>query len=162
MSFPVTQHFMIDEFACHDGTPYPVDQPDDEAPGSAWLQSRLHPLCETLELIREAAGGGSITVDSGFRTMAYDQRLYDNSAKDSLIALPSRSQHPKGRAADITHATLKPHEMFNLVQQMFLEGKLPKLGGVGLYPTFIHVDVRPRGVSDHLAIWGGSRLSNVA
>jgi uncharacterized protein YcbK (DUF882 family) len=78
------------------------------------------------------------------------------------VAPAATSQHPKGRAADITHKILKPHEMFNLVLALYQRGLLPYLGGVGLYPNFIHVDVRPQEPAGHLAIWGGSRPSNVA
>jgi hypothetical protein len=156
----VTQHFSVQEFACHDGTPYPVAEFDDED-GRTWLESRLKPLCETLEVIREAAGYLPLTIDSGYRTLAYDDRLYQASAKDGTVAPASMSQHPKGRAADITHATMKPVALFSLILKLYEDGKLPMLGGVGLYPSFVHVDVRPR-VNNHLAIWGGHRPSNIA
>jgi hypothetical protein len=169
MSLPVTAHFNIEEFACHDGTPYPISQSDDEdSLGRPWITTRLTPLCNTLEVIRDAAGGESITVDSGYRTLAYDEKIYEASAKDGSVAPASASQHPKGRAADIVHASKGPVEMFNLILQLYADGKLPQLGGVGLYPNFVHVDVRRRpgstgGANDgHLAIWGGTRPSNVA
>jgi hypothetical protein len=172
---PVTEHFTIDEFACHDGTPYPISQPDDEDPqGRTWLGARLKLLCDTLEVIRQAAIDqyqltpveSSISIISGFRTLEHDQKIYDEhiaalAAKglpnDHLVAEPTSSEHPRGRAADVRHAKLPPHVLFNLIQQLFAAGKLPHLGGVGLYPSFVHVDVRPRPSSGHLAIWGGSR-----
>jgi hypothetical protein len=102
----VTEHFDSDEFKCHEGTPYPLDQADEDAPGGGtWLETRLRPLCETLETIR-AQVGRPVTIDSGFRTVAYDQRLYDRSAHDGLVATPQGSQHPKGRAADIKVANV--------------------------------------------------------
>ena len=159
----VTPHFSEEEFACHDGTPYPLTAIDDEVPGGLlWRETRLVPLCETLEIIRDATGGAPLHVDSGYRTLAFDEKLYEASRGSGQVAPASRSQHPKGRAADIVSGAMRPHELFNLVQQLYLDGKLPRLGGVGLYPNFIHVDVRPRGESKHFAIWGGSRLSNVA
>lgn len=167
MSLPVTQHFSVAEFAQHDGTPYPAE----------WIADRLHPLCETLEVVRAAAGGLPMAIDSGYRTEEYDQRLYDahqaalraaGKPDDHLVAEPTSSQHPKGRAADITHSKLTPLQLFSLVLELYEAGKLPRLGGVGLYRTFVHIDVRPRpgtrgaAVDGHLAIWGGSRPSNVA
>jgi uncharacterized protein YcbK (DUF882 family) len=158
----VTEHFTAEEFACRDGSPYPASQPDDEADDRPWLETRLYPLCCTLEVIREHAGGTALHIDSGYRSLAYDDRIYQASAKDGTVAPASRSQHPKGRAADITHGQLTPKQMFSMVLELYAAGQLPYLGGVGLYPSFIHVDVRPQSPAGHLAIWGGSRPSNVA
>ncbi len=160
----VGKWFTLEEFACHDGTPYPVDQPDLEAPGQMWRDSRLAPLVATLDAIREVLGR-PLHVDSGYRTLAYDQRLYDHSvatgggANDK--APPLQSQHPKGRAADIRTGSLTPLELRNLIGSLYSAGKLPHLGGLGLYSSFVHVDVRPRP-GNHLAQWGGRRLSNIA
>lgn len=145
----VTEHFTSEEFACHDGTAYPAE----------WVQERLVPLCGVLEVIR-AAAGGAVSIDSGFRTLAYDARLYAKSAKDGLVAKPESSQHPMGRAADIVCATMKPKALHALILQLYAAGKIPALGGIGLYPTFVHVDVRPH--TGHLAQWGGDRDSNIA
>lgn len=169
MSLPVTNHFSVGDFDCHDGTPYPVGEIDDD--GRTWLESRLKLLCDTLEVIREAAGGEPIAIDSGYRTLAYDNRLHDahlaalqaqGLPDDHLVAEATSSEHPRGRAADVKHARLSPIALFGLVLQLFTAGKLPHLGGVGLYKTFIHIDVRPRSNGGrHLAIWGGSRPSNI-
>lgn len=164
---PVTQHFAVGDFVCHDGTPYPAE----------WISERLLPLCELLEIVRVAAGNLPIVVDSGFRTLAYDNRLHDvhvaalrarGLPDDHLVAEATSSEHPRGRAADIRHAKLTPMQLFLLVLRLYEEGQLPRLGGVGLYPTFVHVDIRERpgtagaAVDGHLAIWGGTRPSNVA
>lgn len=146
----VTEHFSVEEFACHSGEPYP----------SEWIDERLEPLCLTLEVIRSAAGDRPITVDSGYRTLAYDERLYEASAKDGSVAPASRSQHPQGRAGDIVHALLSPLALHELILRLQQSGELPQLGGLGLYPRFVHVDVRPW--EGHLAQWTGGRLSNVA
>ncbi len=159
---PVTEHFSIAEFACHDSTPYPISCVDqDTNDGRTWLQTRLLPLCQTLEVVRAAAGGVGLHIDSGYRTPAYDERLYEASAKDGSVAPAAKSQHPKGRAADVTHPTMKPLALFNLIMQAYEAGKLPQLGGVGLYPNFVHLDVRPQSPPGHLAIWGGTRPGNV-
>lgn len=141
MSQPVTEHFTVEEFACHDGTPYPEE----------WITPRLHPLCETLEVVREAAGSDPLHIDSGYRTPAYNER----------IGGAEHSQHMNGRASDIKHPKLSSSAVFNLILRLYKDGMLPNLGGVGLYPTFVHLDVRAR-VGGHLAIWGGDRPSNIA
>lgn len=161
---PVTPHFSVEEFACKDGTAYPVDRVDDEDPQHrTWLVTRLTPLCETLEAIRGGLGGSPLHIDSGYRTLAYDQKLYDadRASGGHLVAKPQGSQHPKGRAADVRSGSLLPVQLRDLILGLYKGGKLPHLGGLGLYPTFVHVDVRPRFPVTHLAQWGGSRLSNV-
>lgn len=174
---PVTPHFNIADFACHDGTPYPVSQIDDEDPaGGTWLQTRLLPLCQTFEVVREAGGGAPIDIDSGFRTVEYDQKLLDTHLarlaaeglpNDHMVAEPTSSDHPKGRAADAKHRTLKPIQFFNLILSLYEQGRLPFLSGVGLYPNFVHVSIGKRSGSNgvandgHLRIWGGTRPTNV-
>lgn len=155
-------HFSLEEFACKDGTPYPLDQLDEDTnDGRTWRETRLQPLVEMLEVIREALGKPLI-VDSGYRTLAYDQRLFDADAGRGNVAKPTGSQHPKGRAADVRCASLTSTELRTLIVDLYAAGKIPKLGGVGWYPSFVHVDVRPKDASGHVAQWGGSRLSNIA
>jgi hypothetical protein len=182
MSMPITQHFALDEFACHDGTPYPIDTVEDGTgiptnwtpSQQTWFYSRLTPLCLTLETIRAAAVArygltpeqAAMAIDSGFRTIAYDEKIYDAHVAavgdDGLVAPASKSIHPKGGAADVKHAKLTPSQLYNLVLDLFSQGQLPYLGGVGLYPSFVHIDVRTRTVGgSHLAIWGGERPSNI-
>ena len=45
-------------------------------------------------------------------------------------------------------------ELHRLARSLFDGGRLPALGGLGLYPGWIHVDVRAK-VNGHLATWGG-------
>ncbi len=163
----VTENFAVEEFACHDGTPYP----------SEWIEPWLLPLCQLLEVIRAKAGGGPMMVDSGYRTEEYDRRIYERhmaalatagKPNDHLVAEPTSSEHPRGRAADIKRPGMTAVALFNLILGLYEAGELSQLGGVGLYTDFVHVDVRPRPGADgtatggHLAIWGGSRPSNVA
>lgn len=163
----MSTHFEVEDMRCHDGTPYPFE----------WIEERLEPLFATLEAVRAYCGGAPIAVDSGYRTEAYDRRIYEahmaslaarGLPNDHLVAEPTSSEHPRGRAADVKHSRLSAVAFFNKILELYERGQLPHLGGVGLYPDFVHVDVRPRpgsagGARDgHLAIWGGTRPSNVA
>jgi uncharacterized protein YcbK (DUF882 family) len=125
---------------------------DAAAASKTWLDARLRPLCETLEVIR-AFFGKPVHVNSGYRTPAYNGRLKGAA---------SASQHMQGRAADIVIAGVDPYEVYKGVISLFRAGKLPHLGGLGSYPTFTHVDVRPRPADNHVAQWYGGRTSNVA
>lgn len=68
-----------------------------------------------------------VVIHSGYRTAAYNTK----------VGGASRSQHLYGRAADISIDGVTPLEI-----AQYAEALLPKSGGIGLYRTFAHVDVR--------------------
>ena len=51
------------------------------------------------------------------------------------------SQHKLGKAADITVQSLKPAEVFVLIEDLIDFGELLQ-GGLGNYDTFTHYDIR--------------------
>jgi len=53
----------------------------------------------------------------------------------------SKSQHLKGKAADITIKNLTPDEVANAVGKL-QDGGFIKAGGLGRYNTFTHIDIR--------------------
>lgn len=185
MSTPITDHLTVEEFICHDGVAYPVDQVEDGSgiptnwtPPSdkpnTWRWTRLQPLGLTIETVRAAAiteyglspEDARMFVDSGYRDEAYDEKIYNAHVAavgdDGMVAPASRSIHPKGGAGDMKHAKLTPVQLFTLGLKLFEQGQLPYLGGIGLYPTFVHFDVRQRtNGGQHLAIWGGHRPTNI-
>ena len=107
----LSPHFRVREFACRDGA-------DTVKVDTA--------LVELLERIR-AAAGGAVTVNSGYRTSAYNAK----------VGGARYSQHLRGTAADIVVAGASPL----LVGQM-AEHYLGGRGGIGVYQTFTHVDTR--------------------
>lgn len=134
-------YFTIAEFASHDGTEYPEE----------WADNRLQSLCDVLDAIR-SAWGGPLTVASGYRSAEYNARL---AAKSSGVA--QNSQHVQGRAADVrprdpTAANVK--RLHDLVKGMHSRGELPKMGGLGIYPHWLHIDVRAHQPGQ-LAEWTG-------
>ena len=162
----ITEHFDSAEWEGSDG-PYPLERIDaEDAEGRTWRETRLQPLAETLEAIRRCIDGPlAITPHGGYRSEEHQQRLVDESpdaAQAGEIAGATTSQHPKGRAADVYSRKWAANQLHAIILDMWRRGELPHLGGLGLYPTFVHVDVRPRPASGHLAQWGGSRAANVA
>jgi hypothetical protein len=145
MSIPISPHFTLREFACHDGTPYPVDNLDES--GKTWLLARLKPLCEYLEILRATLGGASITILSGYRSPAHNVQVGGAKA----------SQHMAGRAADITVNGFAPSDVYKTLLQLHNEGKI-QIGGLGVYPGWCHVDVRPW--PGHLALWRGTGVGS--
>lgn len=83
-------------------------------------------LVEVLQRIRDHFGV-AVGVNSGYRTKSYN-------AKVGGVA---RSQHLLGTAADITLSGVSPLEVAR-----YAEFLMPKKGGIGVYSTFTHVDVR--------------------
>ena len=136
--------FRLEEFACKDEarTPYPAARIVD----GTW--SRLR---ETLNTIRKA-WNAPIKVVSGYRAPAYNARI--GGAK--------KSQHMEGTAADIkpTAPHDDPRALHALILGLYNAGKLPHLGGLGEYNTFVHVDVRPRKANGGIAQWGGKHLED--
>lgn len=133
----MTEHFRAEEFASKDGAAYPA----------RWLESRLRPLCEVLEVIR-AAWGAPLKVMSGYRS----------PARNAAVSGARNSQHMEGRAADLQPAgkrtTGDVARLHALCLRLHTEGVI-RLGGLGEYPGFVHVDIRP---GERLARWGGSRV----
>ena len=91
-------------------------------------------LVEILQKIRDHFGR-PVTINSGYRTVTYNKKV---DGADS-------SQHMYGMAADISVSGVKPRDV-----AAFAETLLPKTGGIGIYDTFTHVDVRAAK-----SRWGG-------
>lgn len=73
--------------------------------------------------------GKAVTINSGYRTAEYNERVGGVEA----------SQHCYGTAADITVKGYTPTQVANIAREI-----MPDWGGVGIYDTFTHVDVRAK------------------
>ena len=74
-----------------------------------------------------------ITIISGYRTPEYNKKC--GGVK--------RSQHLLAKAADIIVSGMTSLEVRDTIIQLIKDGKMDS-GGVGIYPTFTHYDVRGR------------------
>lgn len=83
-------------------------------------------LVEVLQKIRERFGK-PVNVNSGYRTVS----------KNKAVGGATYSQHLYGTAADISIAGVSPKDV-----AAYAETLLPGTGGIGIYKTFTHVDVR--------------------
>jgi uncharacterized protein YcbK (DUF882 family) len=89
-------------------------------------------LCENLQILRDNLGA-PIKVISGYRTPAYNKKI--NGA--------NRSQHMVAKAADIRVKGVSPRKIRSIIIGLIKKGEMHS-GGVGLYKTFVHYDVRGR------------------
>jgi uncharacterized protein YcbK (DUF882 family) len=129
----LSKHFVVEEFDCRDGTK--VMQRD---------YNGLEYLCRTyLEPLRKKYG--PVHVNSGFRTAAYNARIGGASRSEHIYTMHDGND----QAADITCRKGGPrdwHRTANAIRARKRNGR----GGLGLYSTFVHIDIR-----DVKADWRG-------
>ena len=128
----LTLNFTLSEFKCRDGSNVPDD-----------LMDNVKLLCENLQVLRDHLEK-PIRVISGYRSPRYNRR----------IGGARRSQHMLAKAADIRVYGISPLELKREIEKLIKEGKMMK-GGVGLYRTFTHYDVRGRN-----ARWRGKGIKD--
>ncbi len=116
----LTKNFDITEFSCNDGTPVP----------SEYLPN-VKKLAEQLQILRDELNE-PIHINSAYRHKEYNKK----------IGGEKNSQHLLAKAADITVKSKTPKQLAALIEKLISEGKL-KFGGMGVYPGFVHVDIRP-------------------
>lgn len=126
-----SSHIKWKELNCKDGTKYP---------DKFILDGRIFKLAMAFELVR-GLYNLPITILSAYRSPEHNKRI--GGAKNS--------QHLHGRALD-----LKPpkgvkvekfyHDIRNNAEEFGIRG-------IGLYNTFVHIDIRP---TDKLVVWSGS------
>ena len=85
-------------------------------------------LVTVLEALRRRFGR-PVRIVSGYRTPAYNRR----------VGGKPRSQHTCGTAADITIPGVSPARVAAAARAL-----MPDWGGVGVYRTFTHIDVREK------------------
>ncbi len=107
-----------------------------EPPVALW--PKIVPTARLLERVR--ARFGATRIHSAYRSPAYNATL-DGSATDS--------QHTHHTALDFSCATGTPREWAAFLRAERANGTFT--GGIGLYPTFVHVDTR-----GYRATWGGA------
>ena len=114
----LTKNFNLSEFECNCGCSMPE-----------FVKKNVIELAENLQVLRDAVGKLDLT-------NAY--RCKDHNAD---VGGAVSSQHLKGKAADVKSSTMSPSEIAVIVDDLMKSEKF-KLGGVGIYNTFTHVDIR--------------------
>lgn len=115
----ITPNFKAEEFKC----------PKDGIP-PAELLGNLERLCMQLEALRDELGKPIIVI-SGYRSPNFNASI--DGAK--------RSQHMFATASDIKVKGVSPRKVHSTILKLISEGRMEQ-GGLGLYETFVHYDVR--------------------
>jgi uncharacterized protein YcbK (DUF882 family) len=84
---------------------------------------------------------------------------YRSPDHNAIVGGAQRSQHMQGRAADITVEGVAPSDVHSTVLRLFRASSL-EIGGLGLYPGWVHIDIRPRPTDGHLAQWTGAKVGD--
>jgi len=116
----LTENFNIDEFKCKDGTAVPQN-----------LIPNVKKLAENLQVLRDYVGK-PIHLNSGYRSPAYNKK----------IGGAPESKHKLAQAGDITIPGMTPTEVHKTILKLITDKKMHN-GGLGLYKTFVHYDIRP-------------------
>ena len=116
----LTKDFNKKEFDCKDGSEMPIN-----------VLQNIKKLAENLQVLRDFIGK-KITINSGYRSQKYNATIKNASPK---------SQHILGNAADIVVQGMTPKKVAQFIENLIKEGKM-KQGGVGIYDTFTHYDIR--------------------
>ena len=110
------------------------------------VELNVQRLAEELQYIRNYIQR-PITINSGYRCESYNNTIPGSS---------SRSQHVLGKAADIVVSGMNSTQVFEQLDELQHKGKI-HTGGMGLYDTFVHYDIR-----GYRKRWNYSSNSNVS
>lgn len=117
----LTKNFKLEEFNCKDGTAVP----------DKYIPNVLR-VARNLQVLRDQLAE-PIHINSAYRTRSYNKSVGGASA----------SQHLTANAADIRVKNKTPKQLSAIVESLITAGKL-EFKGLGIYPTFIHVDCRQK------------------
>ena len=115
----ITKNFNIKEFDCKCGCKMPNEIYLDVIRTAMQLQV----LRDYLEK--------PIKINSAYRCKEHNER----------VGGQPNSQHLIGKASDIKVKYLEPKYIANVIEMLIKEGKM-KEGGLGVYNTFVHYDIR--------------------
>ena len=114
----LTKNFSLEEFECRCG----CKMPD-------FVRKNVENLADNLQVLRDLAGRLDLT------------NAYRCKEHNADVGGSTNSQHLLGKAADVKSKTIKPNEMAQTVDDL-MKSENFELGGIGIYNTFTHVDIR--------------------
>lgn len=116
----LTKNFSLSEFDCKDGTKVPAN-----------LIPNVQKLANNLQALRDYLKVPVKITGSGYRSPSHNAKV--GGAKNS--------QHLTASASDINAEGLTTKQLADAIEKLILEGKMSQ-GGIGIYKTFVHYDIR--------------------
>ena len=116
----LTKNFTRQEFDCKDGTTVP-----------AKFLLNVKEVAENLQALRDYLEVQISVTGSGYRSPKHNKKV--GGAKFS--------QHLTASGADINAEGYEPKQLAEVIELLILKGKM-KQGGLGIYPNFVHYDIR--------------------
>src|SRR5690554_2393899 len=115
----LTKNFSKKEFDSKDGTKMPDN-----------VLVNVAKLACNLQRLRDAIGK-PIIINSGYRSESHNAKVGGSP----------NSQHLLGKAADIRVSGITSGQIANEIEKLILQGEMLQ-GGLGVYDTFVHYDIR--------------------
>ena len=115
----VTRNFNSEEFECNCGCDMPY-----------WVRLNIYDLADQLQILRDGLSA-PIRITNAYRCESHNKSVGGSK----------NSQHLSGKAADIQVAGIDPRDLYNTIRTFIEEGIMTE-GGLGLYKTFVHYDIR--------------------
>jgi uncharacterized protein YcbK (DUF882 family) len=115
----ITNNFNLEEFDSKCGREMPSQ-----------VITNIIELAKNLQVLRDEVKK-SIQITSGYRSPEHNAKV--KGAKNS--------QHITGMAADIKVSGMTPKQVAEVIERLIAEKKM-KEGGIGIYKTWLHYDIR--------------------
>jgi uncharacterized protein YcbK (DUF882 family) len=115
----ITNNFNLEEFDSKCGREMPSQ-----------VVTNIIELAKNLQVLRDEVKK-SIQITSGYRSPEHNAKV-----KGAKL-----SQHITGMAADIKVAGMTPKQVAEVIERLIAEKKM-KEGGIGIYKTWLHYDIR--------------------
>ena len=119
----LTKNFSHAEFQCKSG----AQMPDD-------VKQNIQKLANSLQVLRDHLGK-PITINSAYRSPEHNAK----------IGGVRNSQHVQGKAADIAVQGMTTRQVATEIEKLIASGQMLQ-GAIGIYPTFVHYDIRKNKV----------------
>ena len=114
----LTNNFSMSEFECKCGCKMPE-----------YVKKNVIELANNLQVLRDVVGKLDLT-------NSYRCKNHNSDVNGSV-----NSQHLLGKAADVKSDTFNPSDLAMVVEDL-MKNETFEIGGIGLYNTFTHVDIR--------------------
>ncbi len=115
----LTENFSKAEFDCHDGSEMPGD-----------VLENVKELAKNMQVLRDELGL-PIHLTSAYRSPSHNRKAGGKI----------KSQHLYGKACDMKVKGMTPKQVLLVIERLIKEEKMMQ-GGIGLYNTFTHYDIR--------------------